>query len=88
MAPKDPSMEFILYRLEAMEKRMDAMEKSSSAELINILLKLLEKQPTAPQVQVQSTKAPEPAPVPAPACENNNEIYDTLLSFARRRTIV
>ena len=81
MAPKDSSMEFILYRLELLEKRIDSMEKSGNSDLINILLKLLDKQSpnivTCPQASSpESTK------------EAKEELYDNILTFARRRTIV
>lgn len=90
MAPKDQSLEFIMYRLESLEKRLEGIEKrmdnkaSNNPDVLNILLKLLEKQAT--------TTDPAPHPVPTPPSPkgtktDDDAVYDTLLSFARRRTI-
>ena len=87
MAPKDQSLEFIMYRLESLEKRLESMEKrsydtKSNPDILNILLKLLEKQ------AIQEPDTPSPPKVTTTTKKEDDIVYDSLLSFARRRTIV
>jgi len=75
--------DFLLYRIDVLEKRIDAMDKSSTSELVSILLNLLEKKEVhVPLVEVVQQQE-------QPKCNGTKEAaYDALLSFARRRTIV
>ena len=88
MAPKDSSMEFLLYRLEMLEKRIDSMEKSGNTDLINILLKLLEKQSSPSTQVVCQSPTPTTADPQVQVKDPQEELYDNILTFARRRTIV
>lgn len=73
--------DFLLYRIDALEKRLDAIDKTSSNELVSVLLNLLEKKEMAHDPQPVPVPSPTPTPTPLPSS------YDALLSFARRRTI-
>ena len=75
-----------MYRIETLEKRLDALDKGSNSELVTILLGMLEKKSTHQEQEAPVTDAKKSQVATKPT--DQAEVYDTLLSFARRRTII
>lgn len=93
---KATSEEFLLYRIEMLEKRIEHIENEKHNQLINLLLNLIDKQNNSkPIVSTQESQASNVTVQPSKKQErqdiqdSNEPSYEDLISsFSRRRTFV